>query len=334
MMSNEKYRYGYQKQDVEYELWGGEASFFKYRISDNRLGRFFAVDPLYKKYPYNSNYAFSENRVIDMIELEGGECIPPSSYGSNTAAAIHNGNKQLVTNIVNNTIHTGECAVNTVSLFGTGVYNMSTVYIPQTFGFKGGTEMDYYTTQGKYKWGSYEGQQVAYNSVGHLTVEVVSAVATEGILRSVVTKPVVTSAVREDLAKNFLLNHGIPEKDLSSHLKYFNFNKGVYTKTISSADELGELVQYRIKTASGVGNYYAPKGTTPDAIGIKASDVVEAFSVKINEGEKIKVLVSKHSNNQPLYYRPTDTSTGGGTQIFSSEIEQKATFTPIPVPTQ
>ncbi len=40
---------------------------------DPRLGRFFAVDPLASKYPYNSTYAFSENRVIDAIELEGLE---------------------------------------------------------------------------------------------------------------------------------------------------------------------------------------------------------------------------------------------------------------------
>ena len=42
-------------------------------MHDPRVGRFFAVDPLFRKYPYNSPYAFSENRVIDGIELEGLE---------------------------------------------------------------------------------------------------------------------------------------------------------------------------------------------------------------------------------------------------------------------
>ena len=37
------------------------------------MGRFFAIDPLFKKDPYNSPYAFSENRVIDAKELEGLE---------------------------------------------------------------------------------------------------------------------------------------------------------------------------------------------------------------------------------------------------------------------
>lgn len=42
-------------------------------MHDPRVGRFFAVDPLSAQYPHNSPYAFSENRVIDGIELEGLE---------------------------------------------------------------------------------------------------------------------------------------------------------------------------------------------------------------------------------------------------------------------
>lgn len=38
-----------------------------------RLGRFFAVDPLAREYPHNSPYAFSENRLLDGVELEGLE---------------------------------------------------------------------------------------------------------------------------------------------------------------------------------------------------------------------------------------------------------------------
>lgn len=42
-------------------------------MHDPRVGRFFSVDPLARDYPWNSSYAFSENRVIDGIELEGLE---------------------------------------------------------------------------------------------------------------------------------------------------------------------------------------------------------------------------------------------------------------------
>jgi RHS repeat-associated protein len=70
--SIEEYRNGFQKQEKDKELWEG-AMYYKYRVEDPRLGRFFSVDPLYAKYPYNSNYAFSENRVIDGVEIEGLE---------------------------------------------------------------------------------------------------------------------------------------------------------------------------------------------------------------------------------------------------------------------
>lgn len=68
------YRYGFQGQEVDNEIKGeGNSVNYKYRMHDPRLGRFFAVDPLAPDYPHNSPYAFSENRVIDGIELEGAE---------------------------------------------------------------------------------------------------------------------------------------------------------------------------------------------------------------------------------------------------------------------
>src|SRR5690606_7394316 len=43
------------------------------RNYDPAVGRFMNVDPLSDKYPYQSHYNFSENRVIDGRELEGLE---------------------------------------------------------------------------------------------------------------------------------------------------------------------------------------------------------------------------------------------------------------------
>ena len=70
----EGYRYGFQNQEQDKELWEGAVT-FKYRVEDPRLGRFFGVDPLTKKYPWNSSYAFSENKLIAYIDLEGLESI-------------------------------------------------------------------------------------------------------------------------------------------------------------------------------------------------------------------------------------------------------------------
>lgn len=72
--SSDSYRYGFQGQEKDDEIKGeGNSINYKYRMHDPRIGRFFAVDPLAKEYHWNSPYAFSENRVIDGIELEGAE---------------------------------------------------------------------------------------------------------------------------------------------------------------------------------------------------------------------------------------------------------------------
>ena len=72
--SSDEYRYGFQGQEKDDEVKGnGNSVNYKYRMHDPRIGRFFASDPLAASYPHNSVYAFSENRVIDGVELEGLE---------------------------------------------------------------------------------------------------------------------------------------------------------------------------------------------------------------------------------------------------------------------
>jgi RHS repeat-associated protein len=74
--SEGEYRFGFQGQEKDDELKGeGNSINYKYRMHDARIGRFFAVDPLAPEYPWNSTYAFSENRVIDGLDLEGLEYI-------------------------------------------------------------------------------------------------------------------------------------------------------------------------------------------------------------------------------------------------------------------
>gem|GEM_PF-5074890 len=70
-------RYGFQGQEMDDEVKGeGNSVNYKYRMHDSRVGRFFAVDPLAREYPFYSPYAFSGNRVIDAVELEGLEPSP------------------------------------------------------------------------------------------------------------------------------------------------------------------------------------------------------------------------------------------------------------------
>ena len=72
--SSNSYRYGFQGQEKDDELKGeGNSLNYTFRMHDPRVGRFLSLDPLAPQYPHNSPYAFSENRVIDGVELEGAE---------------------------------------------------------------------------------------------------------------------------------------------------------------------------------------------------------------------------------------------------------------------
>ena len=48
---------------------------FKWRNQDPQIGRFNEIDPLSEKYVHSSTYAFSENKVIAHVELEGLEAV-------------------------------------------------------------------------------------------------------------------------------------------------------------------------------------------------------------------------------------------------------------------
>jgi hypothetical protein len=72
--TNIKTRYKHQGQEGDDEINGeGNSYAYEYRISDPRVVRFWSLDPLAAEYPHNSPYAFSENRLIDGVELEGLE---------------------------------------------------------------------------------------------------------------------------------------------------------------------------------------------------------------------------------------------------------------------
>ena len=68
----ENKKWKFQNQELDDDL-GLNWYQFKYRNYDPQIGRFVEIDPLGDDYRFNSLYAFSENRVINGVELEGLE---------------------------------------------------------------------------------------------------------------------------------------------------------------------------------------------------------------------------------------------------------------------
>jgi RHS repeat-associated protein len=92
---NKPYRYGFQNQEEDAET--GLVN-FEYRMHDPRIGRFFSIDLLAAKYAYNSPYAFSENCVINAVELEGLEQVKTFYYERKTNTYIHTPNYDYIDN--------------------------------------------------------------------------------------------------------------------------------------------------------------------------------------------------------------------------------------------
>jgi RHS repeat-associated protein len=91
---NDSYRFGFQGQETDPDFYGGAVS-YKYRVHDPRIGRFLSIDPLAPSYPWNSPYAFSENRVIDSRELEGLERIDVDVESEPQVQNINNGTENI-----------------------------------------------------------------------------------------------------------------------------------------------------------------------------------------------------------------------------------------------
>jgi hypothetical protein len=75
---NIRNRFKHQSQESDDEIAGaGTNYFYKYRMSDARLNRFWSVDPLKASLFHLSPYQFSGNRLNDRIEFKGLYPKPP-----------------------------------------------------------------------------------------------------------------------------------------------------------------------------------------------------------------------------------------------------------------
>src|SRR5690606_5622373 len=71
------YLFGFNSMPKDNEIYGPEGSGYDFgaRIYDSRLGRWMAIDPLYKDYPNLSSFIFSANSPIVFKDIDGRKCV-------------------------------------------------------------------------------------------------------------------------------------------------------------------------------------------------------------------------------------------------------------------
>jgi len=84
-------------------------------MHDPRVGRFFATDPMADKYPWNSPYAFAENKVIQGIDQDGLFWNPVAGIGDGIARSMQSSINNIGNSISSAIDNTTTAISNTVS---------------------------------------------------------------------------------------------------------------------------------------------------------------------------------------------------------------------------
>ncbi len=302
-------RYGFNGKERDKDMNSLTAYDYGFRIYNPAIGKFLSVDPLTNSYPWYSPYHFAGNNPIHNIDLDGlEECGYGQRLENQWIPALGSG-KMTEAQFERN-----KMAFSIGGTFGLGV--AVTVY---TGGRAAPLVKKLFV--GALLWASRPENQQRVSDVVNFTAELFNPDPTplnpgnpssqlgsdiKQVAKKLFTaiKPIFQR--RKELAKAW----GIAEK-------FVEYSKQVFTKDI---DEGTELIQYRVKGSEGtIGNYYALPGTKPEAIGIKADEVVETLQVKVKT--TTKALVSSHKKDLPYYKDGSTVLEGGGTQIFSPELK-------------
>lgn len=289
---SEKYQYKHQGQISDAEIYGeGNAYFYKYRMSDSRLGRFWSVDPLHQKYAYNSNYAFSENRLIDGIELEGMEVLHLNSMDDENDPSHPNYNS---------------------SGYKGRVFNY-----PDDDDFRR-DKIIYYRD---YMNATIEDMFFSWT---HSVNQAIIDLRDDEV--SIQSKT--TSALSATINVLFTFSKGpnkttITNKYMNnpSKTKFVDLNRNV---SIAETNQGSKLYQYRKKMHDGkenptAGNYFVrSKNITPEQVGLLGKDY-ELYEVTV--GNKAKVHISYHEKKTKYWADNKTDVIGGGEQIYSNEIK-------------
>lgn len=295
------YRYGFNgKEKDQNDEWGDLTHYdYGFRIYNPAIGRFLSVDPLAASYPWNSTYAFAENRVIDGIDLEGGEflgfgyLVDKLAEGATelgltrTAGFIESYGHSLIVD----PLYSADQVVQTVK-----DPNATKADVAKQFDPTGLSSIPDVVETGKK---AIDGDERAQGQILGMLPGLYGGfkAGKAGFVETIATK-------RTNLATSFYKKVGGNLKELSG----IDFESAVQTKTLKK----GTVVQQWVREGGEVGSYFAYEGADAAKLGISTEGrVLKTFKLT----EDVKVLQSKTKDIAG--------HKGGETQIYNPELKGK-----------
>jgi RHS repeat-associated protein len=325
--SLESYKYGFQGQEKDDEIKGeGNSLNYTFRMHDPRVGRFFAVDPLFRQYAYNSPYAFSENRVMQFNELEGleiGELYFYAKTGvfgktAQTAVVIA---EDITEEVIRSTASSGLIVgsaifvpiVNQANVVRTEGVHAGGAYKKSNYVFEPGV----YKLDSNWNIINMGNNNESNKEVAIATVETLAAtIPVERLVAPIISRLASKVPARRALMKIW--------ERTGFASKYADDAKPVFTQTLKEGDV---LYQYRIPGTTEGSYYVKSLDVKPEHVGISSSDYTEIYKVTVRSDNK--VLISTHKENIGYWRDEAKVLEGGGEQIFSRNLKENATFEPI-----
>ena len=315
------YRYGFNGKENDGDVKGdGNQIDYGMRVYDPRLGRFFSIDPLVKKYPELSTYQFASNSPIAGIDLDGGEfkfaIFGAQNIASNVIATSISDSKDFAAvgkdprlGFVTGPLkHFAPAAITADWITGGNLTRFaSTIFVI----WQSSQVYEYTNRNGNQKDPNIraENNKMANGALVDLAIGLAGGKLSGSplsVARSIYTK-------RLNLATEFLNKAGVPE--IERHLAAIHFERDVFTSTLPKGSEVFRYSE--IGTTNPKQYFFTELQVAPGEVGKGSmyADPSKYVLEKFTLTKPVKVLNSTVDL----------ANTPGAKQVFSTEIQGAST---------
>jgi RHS repeat-associated protein len=306
------YRYGFNGKENDNEVKGeGNQVEYGERYYDPRIGRFYSVDPLQKKYPGLTSYQFASNTPISAIDLDGKEAyIPWNGKGLSGTPMDHyfadlKGTKLWLKAMGTEIVAGGAIAMD---IFVTKGWMTKTLLASEIFGAFEHNRAKTLEGQIAQNQRSREVLADAFITFGMGKVL--------GIGLNVTSEISELAANRFNFAKQFYKSAGYSPQKFLDHARGIDLANKVFETELKTGDILEQWRKVDLVTGETIpSDYYTLPGADLKKLGI---DVAGRVKVTLRLEKDTKFLQSTTADIEDTWTTPGKTIEvkGGETQLF------------------